>query len=434
MNKIEHTSHAGINFEPNKKLGYYLVGNEIYYNKIQALVYASKKNLKLRWFFNEDIFVKYPWYIEPETSLRELYRQRAQQLRDQYDYIRLELSGGSDSTTVAYSFLLNGIHLDEVIFRYPKQGEKGVTGDAYNTRPENSLSEWEFATKPLLNWIATNYPNVKITVHDYSKDMIAKADTLDESWIFRTRHYLQPGQLARADDTNLLEHNRRLEHTNKMCLLWGVDKLKVFTKDEKFFFYFTDGQASLSASNELITEYSGVTNEFFFWSPDCPELLAKQAHEIKRWFSMPQNYQMQGVLQWPNSNFATRTLYEQLVKRIIYPDYDFHTFQTMKPTNNIYNELDYWFHTNFKDSKLYSAWESGINYLLDNLDPIYIGHTFNKPTDIIIYDSLYYCFGDSTIPALTTQAFKTKELITRQRSSATNSTNKHIINGQLVIY
>ena len=124
MNKIEHTSHAGINFEPNKKLGYYLVGNEIYYNKIQALVYASKKNLKLRWFFNEDIFVKYPWYIEPETSLRELYRQRAQQLRDQYDYIRLELSGGSDSTTVAYSFLLNGIHLDEVIFRYPKQGEK----------------------------------------------------------------------------------------------------------------------------------------------------------------------------------------------------------------------------------------------------------------------------------------------------------------------
>jgi transketolase len=37
MQKIEHTSHAGVKFEPNKKLGYYLVGDNIYYNKIQAL-------------------------------------------------------------------------------------------------------------------------------------------------------------------------------------------------------------------------------------------------------------------------------------------------------------------------------------------------------------------------------------------------------------
>jgi hypothetical protein len=47
MNRIEHTSHAGIKFEPNKKLGYYLVGNEIYYNKIQALIVASKNNLQI---------------------------------------------------------------------------------------------------------------------------------------------------------------------------------------------------------------------------------------------------------------------------------------------------------------------------------------------------------------------------------------------------
>ena len=70
MQKIEHTSHAGIKFELNKKLGYYLVGDNIYYNKIQALIDASKKNLHVRWFFNEDTFIKYPWHIEPEESLR----------------------------------------------------------------------------------------------------------------------------------------------------------------------------------------------------------------------------------------------------------------------------------------------------------------------------------------------------------------------------
>ena len=432
MIKQEHTSHAGVKFEPNKKLGYYLVGDNIYYNKIQALIDGSKKNLEVKWFFNDDVFVKYPWYVEPEEDLRELYRRRAQQLRDTYDYIRLELSGGSDSATVAYSFLLNNIHLDEVVFRYPKAGEKGIAGDPSNTRCENTLSEWEFAAKPLLNWIATNYPKTKITVHDYSEDMIAESDTKDESWIFRTRHYLQPGHIHKFDDSNLKEHLNTVDKTNKMCLLYGVDKPKVVIKDKKFFLYFQDGLASYT--NEIAAINTGVVNEFFFWSPDCPELIAKQAHEVKRWFDMPQNSQMRGVLQWPNGNFAMRTLYEQLVKRIVYPDYDFHTFQTMKPTNNIYNEMDYWFHRNFKETKLYSSWESGINYLLDNLNPMYINHTFNKPTDIAIYDSLYYCFGDSTIPAPTTQAFKTKELITRQRSNVTNRTNKHVINGKIVIY
>ena len=432
MQKIEHTSHAGIKFEPNKKLGYYLVGNEVYYNKIQALIDASKKNLEVKWFFNEDVFVKYPWHIEPKESLRELYRQRAQQLRDTYDYIRLELSGGSDSATVAYSFLLNNIHLDEVVFRYPKQGEKGIAGDPSSTRCENTLSEWEFAAKPLLNWIATNYPKTKITIHDYSEDMIAESDTKDESWIFRTRHYLQPGHIHKFDDSNLKEHLNTVDKTDKMCLLYGVDKPKVVIKDNKFFLYFMDGLASYT--NEIAAINTGVVNEFFFWSPDCPELIAKQAHEVKRWFDLPQNSQMRGVLHWPNGNFAIRTLYEQLVKHIVYPDYDFHTFQTNKPTNNIYNEMDYWFHRNFKETKLYSSWESGINYLLKNVDPYYIGVVLDRPADIQIFNSVYYYFADDHAPEQDSKGFKTKPLITNQQSDITSRTHKHVINGQLVIY
>jgi hypothetical protein len=141
QNKIEHTSVAGVTFEPNKKLGYYLVNNQIYYNKYHALIDASRTDQQVRWFFNEDKFVSFPWSMEPEESLKELYRQRAQQLRDEYDYIRVEASGGSDSTTVIFSFLLNNIALDEVVFRYPKTGEKNVSADPFNTKPENTLSE-----------------------------------------------------------------------------------------------------------------------------------------------------------------------------------------------------------------------------------------------------------------------------------------------------
>ncbi len=36
--KVEHTSVAGLRFEPNKKLGYYFVNNEIYYNKYHPVL------------------------------------------------------------------------------------------------------------------------------------------------------------------------------------------------------------------------------------------------------------------------------------------------------------------------------------------------------------------------------------------------------------
>jgi hypothetical protein len=428
MQKIEHTSHAGIKFEPNKKLGYYLVGNEIYYNKIQALIDASKKNSHVRWFFNEDVFVKYPWHIEPEESLRELYRQRAQQLRDTYDYVRLELSGGSDSTTVAYSFLLNNIHLDEVIFRYPKAGEKGMSGDPNNTHADNTLSEWEFAAKPLLNWIATNYPKTKITVHDYSEDMIKEASTKDESWIFQTRHYLQPSHANKY--RHVINNKNIADKTHKMCVIYGVDKPKMFVKDNKVFLYFID--TLTNHGSQVIGDYTNITNELFYWTPDFPKLIAKQAHEVKRWFSLPHNHQMQGLLQWPTDNRASRTLYEQIVKRIVYPDYDFHTFQTSKPISNMFCEMDQWFYVNFKDTESYSVWQSGIEYFLDNIDTKYLLLLKGNPDEMHKFQSPYYYIGDSNIEQHN-KGFNIKSVSLDQHLDFAKK-HRHVINGQLVIY
>jgi hypothetical protein len=427
--KTEHTKIAGINLEPNKKLGYYLVDENIYYNKFQALLAASKNKSQVRWMFNEPDFIKFPWHIEPETSLTDLYRLRAQQLRDRYDYIRVEASGGGDSTTVVYSFLLNNIHLDEVVFRYPKQGEKGVTGDPNDTRCENTLSEWEFAAKPLLNWITTNYPAVKITVHDYTEMMLDEADTADESWIFKTRHYLQPGHAHKHTNTGLIEHKLTADTAKSIAVVYGIDKPKIFIKDNKFFVYFMDALAN--HNNPDMGDYTNITNEFFYWSPDMPELVAKQAHIVKNWFSMPQNYKLQNLLHWPNTSFATRTYYEQVVKSIVYPDYDSSTFQTIKPTNNIWNEMDCWFHTNFQGTNLYNSWEAGINYLLDNLDEQYIGRLQGRATDISVFESVYYYLGDCNIP--NTSVLQTQKALSDARLGGIRQ-HRHIIRGQLVIY
>jgi hypothetical protein len=435
MNKKEHLSAGGIQFEANRKLGYYLLDNEIYYNKLQALLAASKNrepnfnlnNDRVKWVFNEAEFIQFPWHIEPEGSLQDWYCIRAQQLRDKYDYIRLELSGGSDSTTVVYSFLLNNIHLDEVVFRYPKQGERGVSGDPWDTASENTLSEWEFAAKPLLQWITTNYPDTKVTVHDYSEEMIQEQDTKDESWIFRTKTYLQPGHAHKFTNRGgLLE--KSIDRDVKFAIIHGIDKPRVCIKDGKFFLYFTDVMAN--STNPDVGGYTNVTNELFYWTPDCPEIVAKQCHELIRWFSLPEHHKFQHTLNWPNGSFATRTLYEQLVRSVIYPDFDPNTFQVVKPTNNIYNEMDYWFHVNFKDTKIYQVWESGVNYLLDNLDEKYIGYVRNRATNIKDYSTPFYYLGDSTIPDV--GVFKTRELVRDFRNDQTKYI--HCIRGKLSIY
>ena len=168
--------------EKNDQLGYYQLGEEKFHNKVLALVEGTKRNQFPEWHFNKSIFDSYTWTIEPGTDIRELYRIRARQIREKYDYIRLEFSGGADSATVAHSFINNGIHLDEVVFRYPKTGEKNVTDDPFNTKPENTLSEYRYAAKPWLNWIATHSPRTRITIHDYSEDMLKSKH--DESWVY----------------------------------------------------------------------------------------------------------------------------------------------------------------------------------------------------------------------------------------------------------
>jgi hypothetical protein len=401
--KIEHTSAGGIKFEPNQKLGYYQLGEHVYYNKVQALIAAScgpanthrLNNDPVRWRFNDEAFLKFNWHEEPKVELRELYRMRAQQLRDTYDYLRLELSGGSDSTTVLYSFVLNNIPIDEVVFRYPKRGEKDVSADPWNTGSENTLSEWEYAARPLLNWISTHYPNIKITVYDYTDAMIADSDSRDESWIFKTRNYLQPGHGYKHATIALADHREQAERYTKVGVIYGVDKPKICLKDGKFWLYFIDQLAC--HNNNDVGDYTNITNELFYWTPDFPELVCKQAHVVKQWFSQPANNKFQNAVRWPNDNIRNRQMYEQLVRGIIYPDYDINTFQVAKPLLNFQCEMDTWFFTNFKDTRLYTTWQAGIDYVLNNLDSRYISSRNGQPYDMKTFLSTFYYLGDSDI-------------------------------------
>lgn len=378
-------------FDTNPKLGYYTVGQDRFHSKPLALIEGTKRNIHPDWHFNEDVFAKFDWTAEPLESILEIYRRRAQQLRDKYDYLKLEFSGGGDSTTVLYSFINNGIHLDEVIFRHPKAAEKNVAADPYNTKPENSLSEWEYAAKPVLQKLAVEHPEIKITFHDYTEGLVKNPAT-DESWVFRTREYFQPGWIYKHDFRALSHHLKVLDSGKTFCTIYGIDKPKLCVKDGQWYLYFMDIQAN--TANPEVGEYAGqINSEYFFWTPDMPEILCKQSHMIRKWFSMPENRHLQFLIRWPNYNWSQRTTYETIIRPLIYPEFDPRTFQVSKPTNNFYCEMDHWFYVNCTDTAFHNTWKAGLQYLVNNIDPKFFNYEIGKPVGLVGFLGGFYRIG-----------------------------------------
>lgn len=395
--------------ERNSKLGYYKVGDQVFYSKPQAYIYATQTGIEPSWYFNNVEFAKFDWLHEPEVGIRELYRLRAQQLRDKYDWIRLESSGGGDSTTAIFSFLLNDIHLDEVVFRYPEQVDKNVTNDPFNTKPENTLSERQFAAEPLLKWITTHYPNVRVTIQDYSENLLNDNYMQDESWVFTTRDWFQPGHGIKHNNFGTNEHRATADSGKSICVIYGIDKPKVALINNQWYAYFLDVHAN--HPNPVVNEYTNITSELFYWTPDIPELVSKQSHMVKNWFDMPQNKHLRHLVKFPNSSVNQRTTYESIVKSIIYPDYDLSTWQTAKPSNSFYNEMDHWFHTNLQGTKLFLAWQGGLQMLVDKIDPKYFEFELSRPVGLQRNFSLFYHLGPSSStdvePVLDNNDYKT---------------------------
>ena len=77
------------------RLGYYLTtNNQKFRGKLECMLYCASHNVDFKWVFNDAYYDQLDWSVEPTDTLFDLYRQRAQQIRDKYDYLILHLSAG----------------------------------------------------------------------------------------------------------------------------------------------------------------------------------------------------------------------------------------------------------------------------------------------------------------------------------------------------
>ena len=109
--------------------GYFIYNNQFFVNKQEVLEKALELNdpiPNIQFWFQDEIFSKLDWSIEPNLSLDTLYKLHAEHIRESFDYIILMYSGGSDSHQVMRTFTKHNIHLDEIRTYWPVELSKKI--------------------------------------------------------------------------------------------------------------------------------------------------------------------------------------------------------------------------------------------------------------------------------------------------------------------
>ena len=265
------------------EFGYYEYDGNSYFDKFDVLDLAlSKKdyNPNITFNFNDHVYSKIDWEKEPEFSLNELYKIRAQQLRDSYDYLILMYTGGSDSRQVLHSFLDNDIFLDEVQSIHPLKITSSLKAVEDTNHQNAFLFEYDLTTVPGLKELNKKSPKTKIEILDMSDDLMNYCG--DENYFGDRRHPSQFGVYHMIKTNVGLEYNRKnSERKGKVAVIYGVDKPKLVIRNNKLFSYFVDvgrpGAQPQRKENDV--NYKTV---FFYLTPDLPLITVKQCHVIKK--------------------------------------------------------------------------------------------------------------------------------------------------------
>lgn len=259
------------------RFGYYVVCGQKYYNKLEAFNVAFSQGYHPHWNFHEQVFDAVDWKTEPTESLQQLYKERALALREKYDIIVLNFSGGADSSTVAEIFLHNGIKLD---YLFNRSAFESLSRRDFKQDEENIHAETKHAAWPLYQEYKKIQPDLEFIAFDY-------ADIAEQFWLnakeidpYTVNNYAPDLGLK----LNIDYYFRNKFKNKKVCYLHSIDKPIVFFKDNTFQLCFMDQFFLQQIPSTSLFLENNINMDTFFWSPDAKKLLCKQAHIIKRYF------------------------------------------------------------------------------------------------------------------------------------------------------
>jgi len=362
-----------MNQSPMDRYGYYQIGDFKTYSVFQMIDYYHKNPQPYQWIYNDDFFSRYNWTQEPAESLKELYKKRAKELREQYDYIVLFYSGGYDSANMLYAFLDNGMYPDEIC----------RVDSRFDTVSHRYYEKIQFLDKKLEK-IEKQYPQIKIRRID-NADLVCNWPKI----IKDTNEYLNLNldpiyywgprlSVHRLVLDVLYEHvddwKQLLKDKKKLCTVFAVDavSLRYNFRNKEFMHNFcdVDAQAHLTPIRQMTNKSNRDTLEYFYWAPTdaSVKILIKQGHLAKKFYTdlsgnkLPTLARMKDVAQVDKKNISSMRFlpytYEPF-KKLIYPrlfEGD-EKFYNKKESSVFWGNVDQWFfNSDLPGSK--EHWES----------------------------------------------------------------------------
>jgi hypothetical protein len=342
------------------------------------------------------------WKTPSGLPLTEWYRRRAQQLREKYDYLLLTFSGGGDSTNVLDSFILNNIHLDEVMVWWPRH----LTAGKYVPNPsedaKNYSSEWDYLIEPKLKWLEKVAPRTKITIVDNLVDLKPE-ESKDDLTKITVRHTWNGIKRWQGFDS-VLEQRQK---THKNCaIIMGINPPVIAKMKRHFLVYFVDSLANALYGPDYTDQGLCRNVEFFYWTPDMPELVREQAHALLNNLRLNPQF-LNLVSEWNIDSSGKRVQVGDLgsdyekqrrwIKSVLYPSYDYRNLQVNKIKNMIgRSEWFSWFYDNPHSHEIIQPHLSAITSHQNLIDPSFLIHRNGEVNDYYPYRSKLYFIGDLT--------------------------------------
>jgi hypothetical protein len=333
-----------------KTLGSYSVGNQQFLFKMDALRAANNNANNIVFHFNDALYQSFDCTREPTLTLKELYRLRAQQLRDKYDYIVVTLSGGPDSTNVLNSFVDNGIQVDEIV----NMNSYDATG-TYQGTIDNA--DYVYNAKPTLDkLIAEHNLTSRITILD-AVDIIQQhgrhnysQDSHELLWNIGGPSCI----IVRAQWARYVPHIwQKIINGDKIAIVNGAEKPNLKLVNGKYAFYFHD--LGMEIRDPEIRNLNVL--EPFYCTPDLPQLVIKQAHVLLDFVNShpgPEYYTKQDpkvntrlAHNCPGRHGQGNLRYD-LYHSVIYPKWS-PNFVTPKTADGITRSVDCWWMKRFAD-------------------------------------------------------------------------------------
>jgi len=231
--------------------------NKRYYCKILGLQECNDLC-----FTMGEVYDTYDWGVEPEEDWYTILNDRAQKIRDSYNYVRLWYSGGADSQTILNVFLRNNIHLDEI----------GVWRQApFNNFTGPGSEEANEVAIPQLKEIEKLIPKTKIKIYDigyneyvnYFKNhfSLEKTNVMDFRIAYAsTIHNIIPG----------------INDYENICNITGLEKPTIGIDEKGVYWYFVDS----TILDHITDPNSGDYQAPFFMDP---MVHSKQCHIVKNY-------------------------------------------------------------------------------------------------------------------------------------------------------